>query len=231
MAALTVLQLDTKFPRMAGDVGSALTYTPLAHEQGVDIRTITNASVTAVISDRPDQMDISGFSDAAAAVQTGMTVTSCGFLAYWQDHLAACSAVPIITSSLCLLPSIMAIHKAEEIAIITFNEAVLKGAFFADMLNEYAPLFIGDNIIGLSPDMHLRQVIETDAIALDMPRAENELIAHIAPQMTGIKAVLFECTNLPPYKAAIKTHFNVEVYDILTAINTVQTGLIREEYL
>ena len=217
---LTVLQLDTGFPRIPGDVAAAATY-----NAPIDVIRIPNATVSKAVHHRPDEMDISAFEDAVRSVTEGMIVTSCGFLGYWQDHLARISNVPIITSSLCLLPSLLQKYAPEEIGIITFNAPTLRSPTYAKLLDGFT-----GPIIGLNPDMHLRQVIEEDADSLDHQRAETELTRHLAPSINSVKALLLECTNLPPYKAAILQEFHGQIYDILTAIEDEMPGQVKEEF-
>lgn len=217
---LTVLQLDTGFPRIPGDVAAPATY-----NAPIDVIRIPKATVSKAVNHRPDEMDITAFEDAVGNVKDGMIVTSCGFLGYWQDHLARISNVPIITSSLCLLPGLLNKYAPEDIGIITFNAATLKSAAYAKLLEGFT-----GPIIGLTPDMHLRQVIEEDADRLDHQRAEAELTNHLAPSINGLKAILLECTNLPPYKAAIFKEFNGHIYDILSAIEEVMPGQVKRQF-
>ena len=218
---LTVLQLDTGFPRIAGDVAAPATY-----NAPIDVIRIPNATVSKAVHHRPDEMDITAFEDAVRSVKQGMIVTSCGFLGYWQDHLAGISKVPIMTSSLCLLPSLLQKYAPEEIGIVTFNAPTLHAPLYAKLLAGFT-----GPIIGLNPDMHLRQVIEEDADSLDQQRAEIELMHYLTPSIGKLKALLLECTNLPPYKAAMHQVFNGHIYDILTAIEDVMPGQVKTEFV
>ena len=81
--------------------------------------------------------------------------------------------------------------------------------------------------------MHLRNVISKDQTHLDHHKAEAEILELLAPFLASgrIKALILECTNLPPYKAAIKSAFSVEIYDILTSIETRAPQAVKPEYL
>ena len=81
-ALLTVLQLDTAFPRIAGDVAASATYRSRCtypYSQGIGGKGCCRKS---------NSLDITAFEDAIATIGSGMITTSCGFLGYWQDHLA-----------------------------------------------------------------------------------------------------------------------------------------------
>lgn len=57
--AVTVLQLDTHFPRIAGDVGCAQSYA-----LPMEVIRVPSATVQNVVNDRPDLIDIAPFEDA-----------------------------------------------------------------------------------------------------------------------------------------------------------------------
>ena len=220
---LTVLQLDTVFPRVAGDVASPETY-----QAPIVIERIDRASVSRVVTTTPDQHDMTPFMTAAAKINLGIGVTSCGFLGYWQDQLSQHCPRPFIASALSDLPHWQQGYAADEMAVVTFDRDVLSTPLYAPLLQGFSGA-----IIGLHPDMHLRRVISEDQKELDQSRAEKELIALLdaALNRNKIKALVFECTNLPPYKAAIKSAFDVEIYDILTSIHRRDPDLVKPEFL
>ena len=222
-ARLTVLQLDTVFPRIKGDVASPLTYL-----EPVRVEKIPQASVAKVVTSNPDQNDMTSFLAAAAAINSGIGVTSCGFLGYWQDELNRQCPCPFIASALVDLPQWQQHYASDEMAIITFDEKVLSTPLYAPLLAGFS-----GQVIGLHPVMHLKKVISEDHPQLDQQRVETELIAHLEASLnlSTIKALVFECTNLPPYRQAIKSAFNVEIYDILTSIDARDPELVRPELL
>ena len=220
---LTILQLDTRFPRIPGDVASPDTYL-----QPVQVNKIPQASVDRIVTAHPDQYDISSLEQICAKITQGIAVSSCGFLGYWQDHLAAHCKRPLITSALIDLPRCQSLHTPDEIAIVTFNADILQSPLYQPMLAGFA-----GPIIGLKPDMHLRKVISEDSTALDIQRAEDEMLHLLTPILSSgkIKALVLECTNLPPYKNAIKTAFNIQIYDILTSLDARIPHMVKPEFL
>lgn len=221
MPRLTVLQLDTAFPRIAGDVAAAATYT-----EAVDIIRMPQASVAKVVATQPDGIDITAFEDAVASISSGVITTSCGFLGYWQEHLSRLTTQPVITSSLCRLDHLCQQYGRGKVAIVTFDAAVLRAPLYAPLLGDF-----GGPVIGLEDHHHLRRVIADDLTHLDRGKAEAELISHLSGQLDGIEAVLLECTNLPPYKAALKKACGVAVFDILNAIDALTPGLVKPAFL
>ena len=95
---VSVLQLDTHFPRIPGDVGSKASYLG-----PIEIIRIPQATVRAIVSDRPDRINIVPFEGALRIARGDVIVTSCGFLAYWQVHLQRSTRRPFISSALMAL--------------------------------------------------------------------------------------------------------------------------------
>jgi len=77
-------------------------------------------------------------------------------------------------------------------------------------------------IEGLLPTDTLRKVIseDTDSLnekaALDNAISASQRLLNRAPKT---QAIVLECTNLSPYKQAIREHTNLPVYDIVDAVH------------
>ena len=223
MPVLSLLQLDTGFPRIAGDVGSPQTW-----RAALDLHVIADLSVQRVVAAAPRADDISGVEPVLAKVRGDVITTSCGFLGIWQDRFAAAAPAPFIASSLNGLPVLMERYAPTELAILTFDAAALKAPAFGPLLNGFA-----GPVIGLPATSHLKQVIADDLPELDSARAESEIIDLVAGLMAQrqVRALLLECTNLPPYKAALKKRFDIEIFDILTQIHLVNPDIVDPAFL
>lgn len=213
--SLTVLQLDTCFPRVPGDVASAESYVG-----AVEIIRIPAASVGRIVTGDPGGVDIAPFEEAMRAARGDVIATSCGFLAHWQGHLAALTDRPVIASALIALP-----HQAGSTAVLTFDADKLVAGHQADLSR-------ADHVIGLDPDMHLRRVISEDLQDLDQVVAARDVAALVAKHVPATTdTLLLECTNLPPYKPAIREVFGGVIVDILTEIERVRPGTVKPRFL
>ena len=219
MPLLSVLQLDTHFPRIAGDVASPDTYAC-----GLEILRVNAAHVPDIVTARPTDILLAPFADALSTAKGDLITTSCGFLAPFQDRLQALTPKPFIASALSQLPQIAKTRSPAETAILTFDADKLNAQHLPPDLADYTT-----SIIGLNPEIHLRRVIEEDRAWLDTDRAAREL-ADIAFPAT-VKTLLLECTNLPPYKPYIKVGRSIDVFDILTAIEAQLPGVIQPQFL
>lgn len=228
MPVISLIQLDTSFPRIPGDIGAAETWIC-----GLDVRSIPKLSVAQVINAAPGDTDISGAEAAARAATGDLVTTSCGFLCYWQDRLAAQCQTPFISSALLDLPRLMQAFPRDELAILTFDSEVLAAPAFAPALGGFA-----GPVLGLPEEAHLRQVIAGDLPYLEPALAEAELIDLVAGFVRDrdalgrpVRALLLECTNLPPYKQALKARFDLEIFDILTLIDHRKTGMVDPAFI
>jgi hypothetical protein len=216
--SVTVLQLDTDFPRIAGDVGCRETF-----EGDVEILRISEASVDKIVSADPASILIAPFEDAVRGARGDIIVTSCGFLSYWQGHLAQHTSKPFISSALTALPDLCKQIDPQSILTVTFD---------ADSLNEHHFGNCRTDVIGLRHDAHLRQVISQNHTSLDIDRASNEVVELVASkQQPHHKHILLECTNLPPYKAALTAQTGLPITDILSLIEAARTGTIHPNFL
>lgn len=240
---VSVLQLDTGFARIPGDIGCAQTF-----RTAPEIRRIARASVARIVTADVGSVDIAPFVAATGEATGDIVTTSCGFLAPFQAALAAATARPVIASALAALPRLMALHGPAAVAVLTFDAARLTPAHLGG-LHPGA-------VIGLPPGSHLRDIIANDRpglaespatgtvvdaktsaagqprAGLDPDRAATEILALLRASLPrGTRALLVECTNLPPYKAAMRRVFDGEIADILTCIEAACPGAIAPAHL
>src|SRR5256712_963098 len=96
-----ILILDTRFPRIPGDVGNATTFPfPVRYHR-------VSGAHPALVVRRGAEGLLPAFVQGARALEgegVGAITTSCGFLAKYQQELAAAVRVPVFTSSLPMVP-------------------------------------------------------------------------------------------------------------------------------
>ena len=223
MATLSLLQLDTGFPRIAGDIGCRDTF-----RAELDIHVLEDLSVARVVTPAPQADDMDRLGAVLAGTQGDVISTSCGFLSVWQDQLAALAPAPFVSSALHALPSILKRYEASDLAILTFDAATLRSPAFAPSLHGF-----DGPVAGLAYGSHLKQVIAEDLPRLDAARAEAEITDLVAGLVARHrpKALLLECTNLPPYKPALAARFDLEIFDILTLIDSVKPDIVEPAFL
>ncbi len=215
---VTVLRLDTEFPRVPGDVGCAQTYCG-----DLEVLRIPNATVGQIVGADPASIPITQFEEALNVARGAVVVTSCGYLSYWQSHLAARIDRPFISSALTALPELCDMYAPKDILTLTFDADTLNEAHFGPHQTD---------VIGLQAEMHLRQVIANNLLELDIALARREITEYVRSQrMPHHRHILLECTNLPPYKDAIGTATGLPITDILTCIEAARPNTVRSEFM
>jgi len=223
VARVSVLQLDTRFCRVPGDVGCAESY---LHDP--EIIRIPCASVANIVTDQPGQIDLDPFLNAIERATGDVVVTSCGFLSPFQDQLQSITPKPIIASVLNRLSDLDVIKGADRSSVLTFDATRLVEAHFPN------PYRANDfRVVGLRPNNPLRQRIEEDVSdCFDASDVVNAVVADFAlAVMPTTETVILECTNLPPYKPQMRHDSNVRIIDILSAIECIAPNTIAPQYL
>lgn len=218
--ALTVLQLDTRFPRIPGDVACPDTYAV-----PIEVLLVPKAKVGRIVTDDPMAIDIAPFEEALAHAQGEVIVTSCGFLAPWQAHLQALTDRPLIASSLGALDGLVQQFSPAELIILTFDDAALSLAH----LGGHGTYL--NSIVGLPKTSHLRDVIAGNRTVLDVETATQDVTTLLADHCSDMtRHILLECTNLPPYKSAITQRLRLPCTDILTRIEDLRPGTVAPAF-
>src|SRR5438093_5639765 len=116
-----ILMLDTRFPRIPGDMGNATTFPfPVRYHR------VAGADPDLVVRRGAEGL-LPAFVEGARALEregVGAVTTSCGFLAKYQQELAAAVRVPVFTSSLLMVPLVhRLLPPGRCVGIMTVNAA------------------------------------------------------------------------------------------------------------
>lgn len=220
---LGILILDTKFPRIVGDIGNAQSFPfPVLYEK------LEGIGPQQAVRDAPGRNDlIDVLADATqrlvARGARGIS-TSCGFLALVQRELAARSPVPVATSSLLQVPLVQrTLPAGKRVGIITAEARSLTRAHLeavgVDPATPVAGMQEGGSFARTFLGNHVE--LDRDAVQRELIDAGRKLMADHA----GIGAIVLECTNLPPYARALQVATGLPVYDVLTMLAWFQAGL------
>jgi aspartate/glutamate racemase len=223
-----ILMLECQIPYIPGMMGNAWTYRfPVRYE------VVRGASINRLIYER-DPALIKPFIDAGRKLTaTGVKAVAgnCGFMAIFQNEMAAALDVPVFMSSLLLVPLIKRMLKPKEkVGVVTAD---------AERLN---PNLLG--AVGISEDMnivvadlkkspHFREAILEESGRLDAELLKKEavqVVEEMVRQDPGVKAVLLECTDIPPFACAIQARIDLPVFDINSLVEFVAAGLTRRPY-
>jgi hypothetical protein len=219
---LGILMLEAKFPRIPGDMGNATTWPfPVLY------RVVTGASPEKVVLNGAAGL-LPSFIDAGKdLVRLGAEAitTNCGFLSLFQKEMAAAIAVPVATSSLLQVPWVQAtLPPGKRVGIVTISGATLTPAHLAAV---GVPL--DTPLIGTETGREFfRVLIKAEKDDLDVTLAEQDVVEageELVARHPDIGAIVLECTNMPPYAAALQEAVGLPVYDIYSMITWFQAGL------
>lgn len=126
-ACVGILMLETRFPRIPGDIGHAATWPfPVLYKV---VRGATGERVTtAKPNDRSTGLLGAFLAAAAELVQDGADgiTTSCGFLSIYQRELAAHCGVPVAASALMQIPfAERLLPPGRRVGVLTFSASQL----------------------------------------------------------------------------------------------------------
>jgi hypothetical protein len=208
---LGVLMLQTRFPRPLGDIGHPGTL-PFVVKRSV-VPGATPAAVVRAGSTSSIDPFITSALELVAEGALAIT-TSCGFLARWQRELQAALPVPVWSSALLQLAQPAA--PGQRWGVITIEAASLTPAHFLAVGADPAT-----PVEGITPGSALHQTLLCDLPQLDEADAQFQVLAagqRLLQRHPGVNTIVLECTNLPPYRAALQAATGLPVFDIVTLL-------------
>ena len=218
-----ILMLDTRFPRIPGDMGNAGTFPfPVRYHR------VTGASPDRVVRKGAEGL-LPDFVEGARALEregVGAITTNCGFLVKYQREMAAAVSVPVFTSSLLLVPLVYSmLAPGRRVGLMTVNAASLGPEHLAGAgIGPEIPLAVA----GLEGEKEFTRVLLGDEMELDpeLCREEHVRVARrLVTEHPDIGAIVLECTNMPPYTADIQRETGRPVFDITTLVRMAHDGL------
>lgn len=201
---------------------------PASYDYDVRFHRVAGANVHTIL-EKPDHAVLrTMIADARLLVSQGAKAitTSCGFNAIFQRELANAVGVPVFTSSLLQVPLARQIHGVEsEICIITANASALGPEHLKAVGIDSSD---GLHIVGLERCAEWNQMFAEPDKAVDLDVIEQEVLGTALNALKahpGIRAFVLECTDLPPYSAAIRIKSGLPVFDFITLVNYLHSTL------
>lgn len=215
-AAIGVLMLDTRFPRQPGDIGHPATF-----RAPVLRRVVAGAGPRRVVA-QAAPLRASGLAEAfaqgaaeLAAAGASVVTTSCGFLVLLQAELQAACPVPLVSSGLLLVPALLEAER--RVGVLTIDAGALGPEHLAAA--GVSPARLGDVVVeGVDPQGEFAQAILGNREAIDAEGAAADVLAaarRLAAREPGLRALVLECTNMPPHAAAIERATGLRTASVL----------------
>ena len=221
-----ILILDAAYPCVPGNVGNATTYT-----YPVRFQEVGGASIDRLLNQRdPALKEV--FVEAALELQgrgVKAITGACGFMAYFQEEVAAALDIPVFLSSLMQIPFMHALCGGS-VGVITANASRLTPRHFKAC---NVPDSISLAVAGMEEQTEFRQAILEERGTLDSAQIEREVTQvarRLVEEHPDVRSILLECSDLPPYAHAVQAVTGRPVFDFITMINYVQQSIARRPY-
>ncbi|MCP9483441.1 aspartate/glutamate racemase family protein [Shimia sp. CNT1-13L.2] len=224
--SIGVLSLESYFPKPPGHIKnpSSLPFT-LSYEilDGITVPELLsnpNGAMKDQIIKAAKRLEASG-----VRAITG----SCGFLALYQNDIAAAVEVPVFVSSLVQV-QMAHVMTAAPVGILTASAPSLTKAH----LNNAGAGGVPVEIQGLEETSEFATVIlRNERDDMDLAKVADEVIAAgkaLVARAPEIGAIVLECTDLPPYAHRIQAALERPVFDLTTLSTMVASCVNRTSY-
>ena len=224
---LGILMLDSKFERFNGDIGNAQTW-PFP----VQYKIVRGAVPNKVVDTLNNRHLLQLFADAAdELIRDGVDgiTTTCGFLALYQQELAAHCSVPVATSALLQVPMVARVlPKGKRPGILTFAaESLTMHHLAAVGIDPDTP------IVGLPATSEFQRSIREGDDSVPFETLKDEVLETAERMLKddpSIGAIVCECTNITPYSHEINARLGVPVFDMVTLVHWFHRALRPQHF-
>ncbi|MVT55902.1 hypothetical protein GPL17_36570 [Bradyrhizobium yuanmingense] len=215
-------------PFIPGSVGNASTWSV-----PVRYKTIPGLTFSKLLA--PDEdYELAAVRAAVELVREGAKILTahCGFMIRYQDAIRAAVDVPVLLSPLLLIPLLgQMLPRNKAVGIITANSSsltpeLLRAAGVAGKFDRIA-------VAGLEAAPCFAAAFLHAGGNLDVSGVEKETVDAVVALLDSrpdIGALLFECSELPPYAAAVQRATGIPVFDFTSMVEFGIGGILRKPF-
>lgn len=223
-----ILVLDCAYPFIPGNVANATTYPfPVRYHE------VKGSSIERLLNQRDPSLLEPFIEGARQLEREGVRAITgaCGFMALFQKEIADCVDVPVFMTSLLQIPFISrTLKKGQKIGVISANASVLTDEHMRNAgVTEDMPVVL----YGMETKHEFPTSVLEEKGTMDTAIIEKE-ICEVSDQMLAdhpeVAAILLECSDLPPFAAALNRHTGLPVFDFITMIKYVYSALVPSNY-
>ncbi len=156
--------------------------------------------------------------------------SACGFFGNFHSQVAAALDIPVALSSLVQVPWVRSLLKpGQKIGVLTADASSLNRSLLKSC-------FIGDPELLVIRD--LRHAPEFSAILeyrgqFDNGKVQEEVVGaalDLLREDCDIGAIVLECSDMPPYAAAVQEATQLPVFDFITLIKWLHSATTQKPY-
>ena len=223
--AIGIIYLDTWYPIVPGNVCHANTY-----DFPVLFQRISGGDPQKIYYGDPELLE--AIIDACRELQkqgVRAIAGACGYMGNYQTKVSAALDVPVFLSSLLQLPMIYrALKPSHKIGIL----CATGGNMNPKLLGECGAANIPIVSIGLEDKPEFKNI--TFSLGeFNYEKMEKEVVdaaLELTKKNPEVGAILLECSDMPPFAAAVQKAVKMPVFDFITMINWVYSGVVQKMY-
>jgi hypothetical protein len=225
--AVGIIVLNVGYPVVPGNVANATTF-----EFPVRYKVVEGADIPSLLAGDPTLL-APALRAAEELVADGCRaiVGACGYFARFQHEIADALPVPVFMSSLSQVPMIAAsLRTSERLGIVCASKPSLDAATLAAAgVGPEAPIVV----YGMEESPEFRGSILEGKGWIDDAVVEAEVVqvaTTLAHEHPEVRALLLECSDLPPYARSVQETTGLPVWDFTTLIDWVHAGVVRRRF-
>jgi len=221
-----ILVFNGKSPRIPGDPGNSATFNFQVCYEIVDGSFKDLIEGSEEIKDKIVNAAVNLENKGIKAI-----VGDCGLMGLYQDEIRSAVSIPVLASSLTLIPLIReVIHKEGKIGLVTGHSELLKPKHFKGAGVDST----GDIVIqGMENENHFKEIVIEGGTDLDPNKMGKDVlnaVEKLFKKSGDISAILLECSNLASYSYAINKKYQIPVFDINSGINLLKNAVSPQKY-
>jgi hypothetical protein len=225
--AIGILLLDTRFPRLPGDIGNATTF-----DFPVRYRVVKGATPQRLVLEN-DESSIVDFVAAAKELEAEgvrAITTSCGYLTTFQDAIAKEVSVPVFCSSLMLVPMVTRmLAPGKMIGVLTIDSRRLhQETLRAAGITDEPIVVMGSEEVPEFYDTYPRGAMEIDPEQVE--KAVVGMVQDLLKKNPAVAAIVCEAINYAPYAAAVQEATGLPWFDIIDLTNLVYAAVVKKPF-
>jgi hypothetical protein len=224
--AIGIIHLEVWYPLLPGNVVNATTYSfPVRYKllRGGTQDKIHRGdpSVLEAIIEAGRELEGEGARAIAGA---------CGYLGHYQREAAAALGVPVFLSSLVQVPMISrGLKPGKRIGILCADGPSLT-PHILETCGVTADMPV--TVVGLERKPEFSKITYSRG-EFDAGKIEQEVVesaTQLVAEHPDTGAILLECSDMPPFAAAVQRAVRLPVFDFITMINWVHQAVAQRGY-
>ena len=223
-----ILVNEMYFPRLPGAIGNATTF-PFPVLQ----KPVPGASSERVVRE-PDHgaLQAAYIEAARELVRIGAKAitTSCGFAAMFQREMADALDVPVFASSLLLVPLMARMLSTHlRVGVVTADSRCITERHYQGAGIDPERVVLA----GMEGQQEFEAVVFGGQHELNVERMQDEVVGvarRLVAAHPEVRALLLECSLLPPFARAVQEATMLPVFDFTTLVTMVHSALVRRTF-